>query len=50
MRWTLVGLLATLALCGWMLVDGLPRINAWERANGYPYGKLCEFYHNCKGD
>lgn len=25
----------------------LPRIHAWERANNYPYGKLCELYRNC---
>ena len=23
------------------------RINAWEKANDYPYGMLCDVYNNC---
>ena len=23
------------------------RINEWETANNYPYGKLCDLYNNC---
>jgi len=23
------------------------RVNAWEKANNYPYGKLCDVYNNC---
>jgi hypothetical protein len=23
-------------------------IQAWEVANNYPYGKLCDVYNNCK--
>jgi hypothetical protein len=26
----------------------IPKINAWEIANNYPYGKLCDVYNNCK--
>jgi len=22
-------------------------VNAWEIANNYPYGKLCDLYNNC---
>ena len=22
-------------------------VNTWEIDNGYPYGKLCDFYNNC---
>jgi len=24
-----------------------PEIDAWERANDYPFGKLCEVYNTC---
>jgi hypothetical protein len=27
----------------------LDRINRWERSAGYPLGKLCDAYRNCKG-
>lgn len=23
------------------------KINAWEKANGYPFGKLCDLYASC---
>ena len=23
------------------------RLNAWEKANDYPYGMLCDVYNNC---
>ena len=23
------------------------RLNAWEKANKYPYGMLCDVYNNC---
>jgi len=23
-------------------------VDAWERANSFPFGKLCEVYNNCK--
>ena len=23
------------------------RINAWEKANDYPYGMLCDVFNNC---
>ena len=22
-------------------------VNAWEKANNYPYGKLCDIYNSC---
>jgi hypothetical protein len=39
-------LLSALALSIALIAIG-PRIDAWERANGYPFGKLCEVYRNC---
>lgn len=29
------------------LAASLPHIHAWERANGYPFGKLCEAFGTC---
>lgn len=29
-------------------IIALPHIHQWERDNGYPYGKLCELYRQCK--
>ena len=23
------------------------RLNAWEKANDYPYGMLCDVFNNC---
>ncbi len=23
-------------------------LSRWERDNGYPYGRLCDFYRTCK--
>jgi hypothetical protein len=23
-------------------------INAWEQANGYPYGRLCDAFRSCR--
>jgi hypothetical protein len=23
------------------------QISVWEKANGYPYGRLCDMYRNC---
>lgn len=25
-----------------LLLASTPRIQAWERANGYPYGRMCQ--------
>ena len=37
--------LFALAVIGmFMLAD---HVNEWEKANNYPYGKLCELYNNC---
>lgn len=36
--------LITLAVGGLLLVN---YVNAWELANNYPYGKLCDVYNNC---
>jgi hypothetical protein len=42
-------LLAMVALFGTvMFLEVIPMINAWEKAAGYPYGMICEVYHNCK--
>jgi hypothetical protein len=30
-----------------MFVHGLPAIDAWETANGYPYGMLCDVFNSC---
>jgi hypothetical protein len=32
--------LITISLSG--LILGVPRINAWEAANNYPYGHMCD--------
>ena len=39
-----LAVLTTLAVGGFLLVD---YVNAWEIANNYPFGKLCEAYNNC---
>jgi len=41
MRYGIVALVATLAL-GILLIVVSPAINAWEKANGYPYGRMCD--------
>lgn len=30
------------------LLVNVHHIHAWERANNYPYGKLCDVFHNCR--
>jgi hypothetical protein len=30
----------------WFLLAN--EVNAWEIANNYPYGKLCDVFNNCK--
>lgn len=37
-------ILMALAIAG---LASVPRINAWEKANNYPYGKLCDLYRSC---
>lgn len=36
------------AFMSWAFVSAIPAIHAWEKANDYPYGKLCELYRTCK--
>jgi len=36
----LVGAIATLV--------NIDKIHTWERANNYPYGKLCDVFRNCR--
>lgn len=36
-----VGFLAVLGSAAVMPVYGIKHINAWEKAHGYPYGKMC---------
>lgn len=38
-------LLVVLPVAG--LFYGVPAIDAWERANDYPFGKLCDVYNSC---
>ena len=39
-----VGIISLLVL--WFLLAN--EVNAWEVANNYPYGKLCDVFNNCK--
>lgn len=41
MKYGLAALFAVLAL-GVALMIVSPAINAWEKANGYPYGRMCD--------
>lgn len=43
-----VTLLLAAILSSIVLLVSVPAIDAWERAQGYPYGKLCEVYNNCR--
>lgn len=36
----IVCLIPTLALLG--LAYGVPAINSWEKANNFPYGRMCD--------
>jgi hypothetical protein len=38
-----IGMFAIVAM-----IIALPSIHQWERDNGYPYGKLCELYRQCR--
>ena len=42
-----LAVLTTLAVGGFLLAD---YVNAWEIANNYPFGKLCEVYNNCSNN
>lgn len=45
-----IGILAALAILAvtiYAMTTGIPAIHAWEKANDYPYGKLCEVYRSC---
>lgn len=39
---------ALITLAVWSLFVAVPQIHAWEKANNYPYGKLCELYRTCR--
>lgn len=40
--------LLTLLLTGFiMLAYVTPALHRYERANNYPFGKLCDLYRNC---
>ena len=46
MRATLV---LIIALSGAIIgIVSIPHIDRWERANNYPYGKLCDLYRQCR--
>lgn len=40
-----ITLFAAICICGLPLGA---KISAWERANNYPFGKLCDLYRNCR--
>jgi hypothetical protein len=49
-RTVIIGLAVLGAIAG-SAIGGLAlahNIDRWERANGYPYGKLCDVYRNCR--
>lgn len=30
-----------------LLTYAVPAIHKWEKANDYPFGRMCEVYRNC---
>lgn len=44
----LLGLLVATLISSVLLLMAVPSIHAWEQANGYPYGKLCQLYGTCR--
>lgn len=47
----MVGFITAMTLLLCISVVGLAiaaRVNAWEKANAYPYGRLCDLYHTCQ--
>lgn len=43
-----VWFMVALTAAALVLLAYVPEINAWERANGYPFGMLCDLYRNCQ--
>lgn len=42
MRLSLAIVLITLGSIGVALIVAAPHISAWEKQNGYPYGRMCD--------
>jgi len=41
----ILGIFVGVAIIWFLLAN---EVNAWEVANNYPYGKLCDVFNNCK--
>lgn len=44
---TLISVLLALIVLSLVGLMSVGRIHAWEKANNYPFGKLCDVFHNC---
>jgi hypothetical protein len=40
-------LASLLGLNVWALLFGVPMVNAWEKAHGYPFGHMCDLTNSC---
>lgn len=42
-------LIAAIMVLGVVSLYYAQEVSRWERANGYPYGRLCDVFHTCGG-
>ena len=42
-----IAYLIVLAVVAVSMFTVAERLNAWEKANDYPYGMLCDVFNNC---
>lgn len=43
----LLAAMTAIIVASLLLFVGGMEANRWEKANDYPYGKLCDLYRNC---